>query len=163
MTRPFTVTTEWPRMWSPSWMQRASEACDLIGYSMGGYIGIRVLAQLRATGSTSLSLGGVGQHYLAGPQITSEGSRRMPCLAALLAEDRNSITDPRGRMFRDFADQPGKDRIALAACMRAMSPGLLGPDILSQLQIPVLVVCGEKDDIAGPPEPLARAFAHGTA
>jgi pimeloyl-ACP methyl ester carboxylesterase len=45
--------------------------------------------------------------------------------------------------------------------MRAMPPGL-SPDILSQLQIPVLVVCGERDDIAGPPEPLARAFAHGT-
>jgi pimeloyl-ACP methyl ester carboxylesterase len=79
-----------------------------------------------------------------------------------LTENKAAITDPRGRMFRDFADQPGKDRFALAACMRAMSPGLPAAT-LSQLEAPVLVVCGEKDDIAGPSPPLAAAFAHGTA
>ena len=65
-------------------------------------------------------------------------------------------------MFRDFADQPGKDRIALAACMRAMSPGLPA-ETLSQLQKPVLVVCGDRDEIAGPAAPLAKAFAHGVS
>ena len=65
-------------------------------------------------------------------------------------------------MFRDFADQPGKDRLALAACMRAMSPRL-PPETLAQLQQPVLVVCGEQDDIAGAPGPLAAAFPHGRA
>lgn len=133
-------------------------AADLVGYSMGGFIGLRVAAQAPAR-VNSLSLGGVGEHYLTGPRLSSEGSRGL-LSAALLAEDKSTITDPRGRMFRDFADQPGKDRIALAACMRAMSPPLPG-EILSQLHIPVLVVCGEKDDIAGPAEPLARKFARG--
>ena len=45
-------------------------------------------------------------------------------------------------MFRDFADQPGKDRFALAACMRAMSPGL-PMETLAGMEQPVLVVCGE--------------------
>lgn len=133
-------------------------SCDLIGYSMGGFIGLRLAAQLE-TRIDSLSLGGVGAYYLTGPRIASEGSRAA-LSAALLTDDKSSITDPRGRMFRDFADQPGKDRVALAACMRAMSPALPA-ETLSQLQQPILVVCGEKDDISGPPEPLARAFRRG--
>jgi pimeloyl-ACP methyl ester carboxylesterase len=134
------------------------DAAHLVGYSMGGFIGIRVLAGF-ASRVRSLSLGGVGEHYLTGRNVSSEGSRQ-GIAEALLTEDKAGITDPRGRMFRDFADQPGKDRFALAACMRAMSPGL-PVATLSQLQAPVLVVCGERDDISGPPEPLAAAFAHG--
>ena len=38
-----------------------------------------------------------------------------------------------------------------------MSPHL-PLDTLARLQRPVLVVCGEKDDTAGAPEPLAAAF-----
>jgi len=134
--------------------------CDVVGYSMGGFIALRLAGQLPAR-VNSLSLGGVGAHYLTGAQVSCEGSRRM-LSEALLAPDKNTIANPRGRMFRDFADQPGKDRIALAACMRAMSPPL-SPSILSHVQKPVLVVCGEKDDISGPSEPLARTFPHGAA
>ncbi len=134
------------------------ESAHLVGYSMGGFIGIRVMAQFE-TRVRTLSLGGVGGHYISGPRIASEASR-LALAAALLTDDKAGITDPRARMFRDFADQPGKDRIALAACMRGMSPGL-PVETLSQLQQPVLVVCGQRDDISGPPEPLAAAFAHG--
>ena len=65
-------------------------------------------------------------------------------------------------MFRDFAEQQGKDRLALAACMRAMCPPFPA-DTLSQLQLPVLVVYGDQDFIAGPAGPLAAAFPHGFA
>jgi hypothetical protein len=65
-------------------------------------------------------------------------------------------------MFRAFADQPGKDRLALAACMRAMSPHL-PLETLSRLQRPILVVNGGEDATAGRPEPLAAAFADGRA
>jgi pimeloyl-ACP methyl ester carboxylesterase len=132
----------------------------LVGYSMGGFIGIRVLAGFGAR-VRSLSLGGVGENYLTGRNVSSEGSRQR-IAAALLTDDKDAITDPVARMFRDFADQPGKDRFALAACMLAMSPGL-PHEALSQLQQPVLVVCGERDMISGPPAPLAAAFAHGAA
>ena len=81
---------------------------------------------------------------------------------ALLIEDPGSISDPRARMFRAFADQPGKDRIALAACMRAMSPHL-PREALAALPRPVLVVCGEDDEIAGRAEPLATSFSDGKA
>lgn len=93
-------------------------AVHLVGYSMGGFIGIRLLAGFRVR-VRSLSLGGVGEHYLTGRNVSSEGSRQV-IAEALATEDKAGITDPHGRMFRDFADQPGKDRFALAACMRAM-------------------------------------------
>src|SRR5581483_3730065 len=98
-------------------------------------------------------------HYLDNRHVSAEGSRER-LAAALLVEDKTVLTDPRERMFRAFAEQPGKDRVALAACMRAMSPPL-SFDGLSHLRQQVLVVCGALDDIAGPPEPLARAFPHG--
>ena len=66
-------------------------------------------------------------------------------------------------MFRDFADQHGKDRIALAACIRAMRDPL-PPHAFAQVGQPVLVVCGERDDVAGEPAPLAALlFPHGHA
>jgi pimeloyl-ACP methyl ester carboxylesterase len=136
------------------------ESAHLVGYSMGGFIGIRVLAGFGAR-VRSLSLGGVGENYVTGRNVSSEGSRQV-IAAALLTDDRGAITDPVARMFRDFADQPGKDRFALAACMLAMSPALPS-ETLSQLQQKVLVVCGERDLISGPAAPLAAAFAHGAA
>jgi pimeloyl-ACP methyl ester carboxylesterase len=136
------------------------KTASVMGYSMGGFIGLR-LAASHAERVSRLVLGGVGEFYLAGPRIADPDSR-YSVAEALLAEDKNSITDKRGRLFRDFADQPGKDRFALAACMRAMSPPL-PTEILAQMRQPVLVVCGERDDVAGPPGQLAAVFASGQA
>ena len=139
-------------------------ACDLpsaliCGYSMGGFIGLRLLAA-HPERVIKLAIAGVGETYLK-DRITSPQART--ALAdALLTPDKDSIIDPRAKMFRAFADQPGKDRLALAACMRAMSPRL-APETLSRLRRPVLVVDGDKDDTAGAAEPLAAALADGRA
>jgi len=102
----------------------------------------------------------VGETYLQ-DRITAPGARS--ALAdALLTPDKDSLTDPRARMFRAFADQPGKDRLALAACMRAMSPHL-PLETLSRLQRPVLIVDGSDDDTAGRPDPLAAAITDARA
>ncbi|HEY2011401.1 MAG TPA: alpha/beta fold hydrolase [Rhizomicrobium sp.] len=140
------------------------DACGLsqaliLGYSMGGFIGLRLLAA-HPERVTRLAVAGVGANYLK-DAITSPMARSV-LADALLVEDKDSISDPRARMFRAFADQPGKDRLALAACMRAMSPRL-SPEILSQLRKPILVVDGSEDDTAGLPEPLAQTFANGRA
>ena len=132
----------------------------LVGYSMGGFIGLRLAARFPQRVSR-LALGGVGEFYLRGPRIGDADMRRK-LSDALLTDDKASIAEARGCMFRDFADQPGKDRFALAACMRAMSPHL-PPETLAQIRQPVLVVCGANDEIAGPPGPLAAAFPHGQA
>jgi pimeloyl-ACP methyl ester carboxylesterase len=136
------------------------QACDLsdaliLGYSMGGFIGLRLLAS-HPKRVRKLAIAGVGETYLE-DRITAPGARA-GLADALLTPDKESITDPRAKMFRAFADQPGKDRLALAACMRAMSPHL-PLETLSQLQRPVLVVDGSEDDTAGRPEPLAAVIA----
>ena len=129
------------------------------GYSMGGFIGLRLLAA-HPERITKMAIAGVGENYLK-DSITSPAARA--ALAdALVTEDKESITDARGKMFRAFADQPGKDRFALAACMRAMSPRLPA-ETLAQIEQEVLVVCGEKDDISGEPTELAAQFRHGSA
>jgi pimeloyl-ACP methyl ester carboxylesterase len=126
----------------------------LLGYSMGGFIGLRLLAA-HPQRVRKLAIAGVGETYLEN-RITSPQARAV-LADALLTPDKDSITDPRAKMFRAFADQPGKDRFALAACMRAMSPRL-PPEILSQLKRPILVVAGSEDETAGRPEPLAEKF-----
>ncbi len=131
----------------------------ILGYSMGGFIGLRLLAA-HPERVIKLAIAGVGESYLR-DGITAPAARA--ALAdALLTPDPGSLTDPRAKMFRAFADQPGKDRLALAACMRAMSPRL-PIETLAHLERPVLVVAGDKDDTAGSPEPLAAALADGKA
>jgi len=131
----------------------------VLGYSMGGFIGLRLLASHPAR-VRKLAVAGVGEHYLEDRVISPKA--RAVLAEALLTEEIDSITDPRARMFRTFADQSGKDRIALAACMRAMSPHL-PVATLAALARPILVVDGEMDDTAGRAEPLAKLFADGKA
>jgi pimeloyl-ACP methyl ester carboxylesterase len=135
------------------------QSAPLIGYSMGGFLALRLAAH-RPERISCIALGGVGEYYLRGRRIADEASRNS-LADALLAPDKSHLTG-RARMFREFADQPGKDRLALAACMRAMSQGL-DPDILATIVQPVLVVCGDLDDVAGAPGPLAAAFPQGEA
>jgi pimeloyl-ACP methyl ester carboxylesterase len=140
------------------------DACSLsraliLGYSMGGFIALRLLAA-HPDHVVKLAIAGVGETYLRDSITAPEA--RAALADALLTPDPASITDARAKMFRTFADQPGKDRLALAACMRAMSPRLPTPT-LAHLQRPVLVVDGDKDDTAGRPEPLAATFANGVA
>ena len=135
------------------------DAALILGYSMGGFIGLR-LATAHPERVIKLAIAGVGETYLQ-DRITAPQARA--ALAdALTTPDKDTITDPRAQMFRAFADQPGKDRLALAACMRAMSPHL-PIETLAQLARPVLVVNGSEDDTAGRPEPLAATFASGIA
>jgi pimeloyl-ACP methyl ester carboxylesterase len=131
----------------------------ILGYSMGGFIGLRLLSAHPGR-VTRLAIAGVGETYLQ-DGITSP-TARAALADALLTQDKDGITDPRAKMFRAFADQPGKDRFALAACMRAMSPRLPA-ETLATLARPILVVDGDMDETAGRAEPLAAAFADGRA
>ncbi|MDB5733682.1 MAG: hypothetical protein JWN16_319 [Alphaproteobacteria bacterium] len=140
------------------------EACGLssslvLGYSMGGFIALRLLAAHPAR-VTRLAIAGVGAHYLE-DRLTAPGARSL-LADALLTPDPTTLTEPRAKMFRAFADQPGKDRLALAACMRAMSPHLPLATLKAMTQ-PILVVNGEMDDTAGAPGPLAAIFPNGRA
>lgn len=137
----------------------------MMGYSMGGFIGIQLLMR-RPDLVERIVIGGVGETYL-----DDEGTSRDPMndpdtrnaiMNALLTEDKAAITDPAAKAFRTFAEQPGKDRRALAACLQAPRRMLKRAELAHSAR-PVLVVCGEKDRTTGSPEPLAAAFADGRA
>jgi pimeloyl-ACP methyl ester carboxylesterase len=136
----------------------------LMGYSMGGYIGMSLLLR-HAERFSKLIIGGVGASYLdvgAAEQGTNDPSRRAMIADALVTDDLASITNRTAREFRIFAEQAGKDRIALAACMRGNRDAFSAADLARSTR-PVLVVCGENDLLTGPPGPLAAAFADGRA
>ncbi len=136
----------------------------LMGYSMGGYISMSLLLR-QPERFSKVVIAGVGASYLdiaAAQEGTNDPSRRATIADALLAEDPSTITNRTARDFRAFADQAGKDRLALAACMRGNRDAFT-KDQLAASTRPVLVVCGEKDVLTGPPDPLAAAFANGRA
>jgi pimeloyl-ACP methyl ester carboxylesterase len=112
------------------------------------------------------AIGGVGASYLDAPDNNrdrvADPKVRAQIADAMLTDDPSTITNPTAKAFRAFADQPGKDRRALAASMRAPTANL-PREILATARRPVLVVCGEKDNLTGSPEPLAAAFANGRA
>ncbi len=137
----------------------------LMGYSMGGFISIHLLmAQPEAV--TKLVIGGVGETYLevskTSPDRMADPTFRNEIADALLAADPSTIVNPVAKGFRAFAEQSGKDLRALAACMRAARRNFTREE-LSHSKRPVLVVCGEKDELTGSPAPLAAAFADGRA
>ena len=127
----------------------------VMGYSMGGAIALR-LASGHPNRVRALITGGVGETY-----FTRDQNWRNAIAEALLAGDIAALS-PVQRMFRDFAAQPGKDPIALAACMRAPRFNL-GGDELGAVAAPALVVCGETDDVSGPAQPLASALGNARA
>lgn len=127
---------------------------DLFGYSMGA----RVASAAALTAPerfSNLILGGVGEKML-----TERPSARGDVMAqAMLTDDPGSITEPFLRSFRQFADEQGEDRQALAAFTCAENPPL-DTDGFASLPMPVLVVAGQRES-NGDPEVLAKAFAHG--
>jgi pimeloyl-ACP methyl ester carboxylesterase len=129
---------------------------NIMGYSMGAMLAIRLM-MLYPERVRRVVAAGVGDNYFAEQQ-----SWRDKVAAAMMAEDASSIADEEARHFRLFGGQKGKDRKALAACMRS-SRHIYTPAELKHAKRPVLVVTGELDALTGPPYALAGAFADGRA
>ena len=79
----------------------------------------------------------------------------------LLAEDPSTVTDPLARQFRTLADSVRADREALAAYSRARRDDA-GVDFAS-ISVPVLVVAGTDDELAGDPAELAARIPGATS
>ena len=133
-----------------------TQVADLLGYSMGAQLSIRFM-MLKPARVRRVAAAGVGELYFRENQAW-----RNRIAEAMLKRDASLIEDPIAARFRAFADQRGKDRFALAACMR-QPRHFYGPGDLSAATRPVLVVAGEHDDLAGSPVPLAKAFPDGRA
>lgn len=129
---------------------------DVVGYSMGGFLTLRLLADAPSRVARAV-IAGVGQNYIE--PLTVDAER---VAAALLAPDPESVADPVALGYRTFAARLGGDLRALAACMRRPRTALTAADFRA-LAVPALVICGEKDSVSGPPEPLARLLPRGEA
>jgi pimeloyl-ACP methyl ester carboxylesterase len=127
----------------------------VMGYSMGARIAAFMALDHPAEVAT-LIFGGLGEGMVKGVGDWD------PIADALLVEDPASITNPRGRMFRTFADQTKSDRRALAACIQT-SRDLIGAVEMAGIYQPTLVAGGTTDDIAGSPSKLAGLMPHGEA
>jgi pimeloyl-ACP methyl ester carboxylesterase len=127
----------------------------IFGYSMGARIAA-FLGLAHPERARSLVFGGLGSGLV-------DGVGEWDIIAdALLADSLDDVTDPRGRMFRTFAEQTKSDRVALAACIRTSRKSLT-PEEVTKLTMPVLVGVGTKDDIGGSAGKLAKMLPNGRA
>lgn len=127
----------------------------VMGYSMGARISA-FLAIAHPERVRSLIFGGLGIGLVDGVGDWD------PIAEALLAPDLADVTDPRGRMFRAFADQTRSDRFALAACIQT-NRILVTREQLAGVNQPTLIGVGTRDDIAGSPHELAALMPHAQA
>lgn len=128
---------------------------DLMGYSMGARLALTA-AITAPERFPLLILGGIGAGQF-------ETHLRTDAMAeAMETSDPDLIESPLLRSFRSFADEQGEDRLALAALSRAQDTPF-ERSMLSALTMPVLVVAGARDELAGDPEELARAVPDGRA
>lgn len=133
----------------------AGTPADIMGYSMGAQIAIRLMHDSPDLVRRCV-LAGAGETYFHRSAALNEAIAE-----GLQAPDPAAITLPIAREFRTFCERAGNDMAAMAACMRRPRR-IFTSEELGRFPQPVTVVCGAEDTISGPPEPLARAFSRGT-
>jgi pimeloyl-ACP methyl ester carboxylesterase len=122
---------------------------EVMGYSMGGFITLRLLMEHPQRFGRAV-IGGVGENYFEPVNVDL-------VVEALLAASIETVTDPVAKGFRVFAESQGNDLEALAACFRRpRNP--YSPGDLARITHQVLVVAGDKDTMIGSAEPLANAI-----
>jgi pimeloyl-ACP methyl ester carboxylesterase len=123
---------------------------DVMGYSMGAriaaFLTIRHPERVR-----SAIFAGLASRMIIGVGGAEEIAK------ALEAPSAAAVTAPGPRAFRLFAEQTKSDLKALAACMRSARAKITAEE-LGRIAAPVLVVAGEKDDVAGEVAPLVAAI-----
>jgi pimeloyl-ACP methyl ester carboxylesterase len=125
-------------------------SADIMGYSMGARIAALIAIHHPERVRKAVFAG------LASRMITGVGGAEA-IAQALEAGSRDDVTDAAARSFRVFAEQTKSDLRALAACIRA-SRATIPAEELARIGVPVLVVAGEKDDVAGDVATLVSAI-----
>ena len=112
-------------------------AAAYLGYSMGGRIGLEVVLD-HPDRITRAVLGGVG----------AAGAMDRAKQIADAFRKGEPTDDPVAQTFYRFASaRPDNDLIALAACISGLRPER-HPERLAKIRTPILVVVGDRDDIA---------------
>jgi pimeloyl-ACP methyl ester carboxylesterase len=124
------------------------ETADVMGYSMGGFILLRVLADAPHRLNKAI-IAGVGENYYRRTTVDSDA-----IAAGLRAPTARDVKDAVPRQFRQFAEQGRNDLEALALCMTRPRKTITS---FVDMGVPVLIVVGSTDSVAGDPQVLARA------
>jgi pimeloyl-ACP methyl ester carboxylesterase len=119
---------------------------DAVGFSLGALTLLR-LAVDHPDRIQRLVLAGIGRNAIEAADAESH-RRLVSALEGEPAEDDNM-----SRLFVQYADQPGNDRVALTAIMKRERAPFTDVE-LARVSCPTLVIIGDKD-FAGPGEPLA--------
>ncbi|MEO3385661.1 alpha/beta hydrolase [Mesorhizobium sp. CAU 1741] len=131
------------------------QKAHVFGYSMGARVAA-FMALANPDLVASVIFGGLGYGMVDGVGDWD------PIAEALIAPDPATVTHPRGKMFRTFADQTKSDRRALAACIAKSREELSEADI-GRIRQPALIGVGTTDDIAGSAQALAGLMPHAKA
>ncbi len=123
---------------------------DVMGYSMGARVAAFLTMAHPARVRRAVFAG------LASRMITGVGGAEA-IGQALEARSRDEVADPAALAFRIFAEQTKSDLKALAACIRSSREKITAEE-LAEIRVPVLVVAGEKDDVAGDVGTLVKAI-----
>jgi pimeloyl-ACP methyl ester carboxylesterase len=126
---------------------------DVMGYSMGGFIALRLLHDAPERVRRAV-IAGVGENYYGRGQLETAA-----IAAGMRAREASQVTDAVARNFRLFAERGGNDLEALALCMTRRRHSFTA-DEMRGLDVPVLMVLGENDTVTGPPGALAQALPH---
>ncbi|MCB1379778.1 MAG: alpha/beta hydrolase [Alphaproteobacteria bacterium] len=126
------------------------EQALVMGYSMGARIAAFLTMAHPRRVRKAIFAG------LASRMITGVGGADA-IARALEAPNRDAVSDPAAWAFRVFAEQTRSDLRALAACIRSSRVKIAAED-LANIDVPVLVVAGEKDDVAGDVDTLVAAI-----
>jgi pimeloyl-ACP methyl ester carboxylesterase len=126
----------------------------VMGYSMGARIAA-FLAINHPSRVGAVIFAGLASRMITGVGGGAEIAR------ALEAPSLLDVTDGSARNFRIFAEQTRGDLKALAACIKS-SRVKITEEMLATIKTPVLVVVGEKDDLAGEVGPLLSAIPGAT-
>jgi pimeloyl-ACP methyl ester carboxylesterase len=127
------------------------ERAHLLGFSMGAHIALTA-AMTDGGRIDHLVVAGVGGKIF-------EPSREPDAMGkAMEAASPDEISDPMLKSFRHFADEQKEDRLALAACSRGPRVEITR-DALFAIRRPTVVIAGQRDQLAGPPQGLAEAIA----
>jgi pimeloyl-ACP methyl ester carboxylesterase len=129
---------------------------EVFGYSMGTRTALQ-MAMDAPDRVNNLILGGVGgKLFTPTPSPTGE-----TLVDAMLTDSPEGIKNEFLKSFRQFADEQGEDRKALAAVSQVINTPL-DQAAMRRLPMPVFVVAGAGDEGAGDPLELAAMFPHGT-
>jgi pimeloyl-ACP methyl ester carboxylesterase len=124
---------------------------DVMGYSMGGFITMRLLHDNHERVRRAV-IAGVGENYYGRGVLETDA-----IAAAMRTDDPGAITGAVPRLFRVFAEQGKNDLEALANCMTRPRRSFAASE-MRHVDTPVLIVLGDKDTITGPAGALADAL-----